>query len=79
MVHRLVGVTDVGEWPCAVPISHWDDLMPAVVDARRWGDYAEMLDEWKVGVGAWIDHRYKTPGVAVMRFRTFAETVRLDK
>jgi hypothetical protein len=81
VVHRLLGETDVGEWPTAVPINSWDGVIFDRLCGGRCGDYARLLDDLRVADGEVVCH---TPGdppssVAVMRFRTFVDAVRLDR
>lgn len=73
VVHRRVGVADVGKWPTCVPVAYWSDL---VLDGRcdqRIGDVGRLLDMFpSIPV---IENR----DLVVMRFAVFAETFRLDR
>ena len=79
VVHRTLGETDVGRWPCAVPLGYWDEVFAQYAHDRAISDYSNLLDSLQVDEG-WVEHcRPNRPHVAVMRFETFVSAFELNR
>lgn len=79
VVHRKLGEVNVGAWPCAVPLVHWDGVLPRYRRDGPVGGYAELIDSYGLLDGEFIDHRpaIGRPAVAVMRFETLCNAFEL--
>jgi hypothetical protein len=85
VVHRKLGESNVGAWPCAVPLAYWDDLFAHAAYDRPIADYDDLLNMFGIGNGirkdapGWVEHcRPGKTHVAVMRFETFVSTYELS-